>query len=140
MNLGIVGSRVFADEGWENAANWAAGYIESQILKYQPSKIVSGGARGMDTIARQVARKHGFTVDEKLPKPKAPGRGAYIKALFARNTEIVDDSDVLIAVMNKGRSSGTMDAVTKAKAKGIPILLIEVDNENRTAHVEYNPA
>ena len=138
MKLGIVGSRVFSEPDWLVAAEWARGYIESQIVRYQPEVVVSGGARGIDTIARQVARKHGFTVDEKLPKPKAKGRGPYIQALFDRNSDIVADSDRLIAIMSKGRSNGTMDTVRKAKAKGIPIILIEVDNVRRMAHFEYN--
>ncbi len=138
MILGIVGSRIFAEDEWEIAAEWAKGYIESQILRHQPEKVVSGGARGIDTFAEQMARFHGFDVDVKRPKPKAPGRGAYIQALFDRNTEIVDDADELIAIMSKGGSNGTMDTVKKAVKKGIPVTLIEVDNIKRMAHFEYN--
>lgn len=138
MKLGIVGSRIFSEPNWSRSAQWAEGYIESQILRYHPQAVVSGGARGIDTMAYNMARKHGFETDVKLPKPQGQGQNAYIQALFARNTDIVNESDRLIAIMSKGRSNGTMDTVNKAKAKGIPITLIEVDNERRMAHFEYN--
>jgi hypothetical protein len=138
MNLGIVGSRVFAEPDWSIAAKWAGDYIESQILKFQPEKVVSGGAKGIDMIAERMARKHGFTVSRKRPKPKGPGYLRYVEALFDRNTDIVEESDYLIAIMSKGRSNGTMDTVKKAVKKDIPIILIEVDNDKRMAHFEYN--
>ena len=138
MILGIVGSRVFSEDGWETAAEWAKGYIESSILNHHPEKVVSGGARGIDTFAEQLARHHGFEVDVKRPKPTGPGSLKYVQALFARNSEIVNDADKLIAIMSKGRSNGTMDTVNKAVKKGIPVILIEVDNETRMVHFEYN--
>ena len=48
MKLGIVGSRIFAEPEWSRSAEWARGYIESQILGFQPEAVVSGGARGID--------------------------------------------------------------------------------------------
>lgn len=61
MKLAIVGSVTIGD------SRLAAAIIEYVIAKYKPAVVVSGGARGADTLAAKIAKSHGIKVDEKLP-------------------------------------------------------------------------
>ena len=90
MKVAIVGSR---------------NLTVSDLKKYLPketTEIVSGGAQGIDTCARNCAQHYGLKLTEFLPKYERYGRSAPIK----RNQEIIDYSDMVIAFWD-GRSRGT---------------------------------
>ena len=90
MKVAIVGSR---------------NLTVSDLKKYLPketTEIVSGGAQGIDTCARNCAQHYGLKLTEFLPKYERYGRSAPIK----RNQEIIDYSDMVIAFWD-GVSRGT---------------------------------
>lgn len=90
MKVAIVGSR---------------NLIISDLGAYLPkdtTEIVSGGARGIDSCAREYAQTSGIKLTEFLPEYERYGRGAPIK----RNREIIDYADIVIAFWD-GRSRGT---------------------------------
>lgn len=121
--LGIVGSRALRD----NVRAYRI--IHEHILAIQPDKIISGGARGIDTMCMEVALGLGYDWDdliEFLPQPEEHG-GNYIRALFARNTDIADQSDILLALMVPGGSHGTEDTIKKAKRRPISVWEFYVD-------------
>ena len=67
-----------------------------QIEKYLPDEtkeIVSGGAKGVDSIAAEYARKNGLALVEIYPQYERYGRAAPLK----RNEEIVNYADQIIA-------------------------------------------
>lgn len=81
--------------------------------------IISGGARGIDKFVAAHARGLGFEVVEHRPEKYldqgdlfTPER-AYEIACMRRNSDIVEDCDLLIAFPSEV-SRGTWDAVTKA--------------------------
>ncbi len=81
-----------------------------------------------DRWSVKFADKRGLKTDEKPPTypdlDKYDGRERYwymTERNYARNQEIVDESDVLFAMM-VGKKGGTWDTVTRALKKGIPIL------------------
>lgn len=127
MKLGIVGSRKL--EGSVNAYKIIQAYIES----FQPEKIISGGAIGIDSMAVEVAVGLGYVLGDEVnddilihyPKPKGPGTGAYIRALFERNGWIVRDSDSILAVTLPGGSNGTRDTIKKAMDAGRTVYVQE---------------
>jgi len=83
--------------------------------------IVSGGAKGADTMAMDAAKT---TLPEKRRKviPVPSGTSSFRERAFGRNTKIVEKAALLIAVFGPGpRSGGTQDSVSKALAKGIPV-------------------
>ena len=101
--IAIVGSR-----GWSDV---------DRITKYIRSvgrdvQIVSGGARGADSIAEKIARHEGLPI--KIFLPNTAEWGARI-ALLMRNSEIVAYCDELIAFWD-GISAGTKDSIDKAIA------------------------
>ena len=65
-------------------------------------EVVSGGARGVDSIAARYAREHGLKLTEFLPDYDKYGRGAPL----VRNRLIVDYADIVIAFWD-GKSRGT---------------------------------
>lgn len=116
MKLGIIGSRTFTDydlflsvvsrlvEGW------------SRI-----DEIVSGGANGADSLASRYAGYFGIKMTVIKPDWKTHGRAAG----FLRNTQIVEQSDMIVAFWD-GKSAGTKDSIDKAKVLKRPTLIVYV--------------
>lgn len=105
MKLAIIGSRTCPTLD-----------IEAQ-LKYIPDTIISGGARGADTLAREFAQKHNLNLVEYLPEyDKYPPKIAPLK----RNELIVDACDCLLAFWD-GTSRGTKFTIDLAVKKGKPV-------------------
>ena len=107
MKIGIVGSRS----------------LQVDLKKYLPpvseiSEIVSGGAIGIDTNAKNFAIENNIKLVEFLPDYKLHGK----KAPLERNTQIVQYSDILYAFWD-GRSKGTKDSIDKAKAMGKKVFI-----------------
>lgn len=90
MIVAIVGSRnlTMADLGT---------YLPENI-----TEIVSGGAKGIDTCAREYAQANGIKLMEFLPEYERYGRSAPLK----RNLKIIEYADHIIAFWD-GSSRGT---------------------------------
>ena len=81
MKIAIIGSRTL---------------IVNNLEKYLPkdvTEIVSGGAKGIDTCARQYALKNNIKLTEFLPEYNKYGKSAPLK----RNLQIIDYADMVIA-------------------------------------------
>lgn len=104
MNLGIVGSRDFNDY-W-----MLASYVDKLVEEYGITSIVSGGAKGADTLARTYAEANGLELIEYLAEWDRYGKSAG----FKRNELIWKDSDVIIAFWD-GESKGTKHTIDKYK-------------------------
>lgn len=121
--IGIVGSRTFVDK---------RKFFE-QILRFVPLEmddkvrdvvVVSGGAKGADTLAEQFAAK--FYMDEPWvfkPDQAIVAERGFAAAAHARNQEIVDASDFVIAFWD-GKSTGTKSTIDKAEAAGKSVVII----------------
>ena len=107
MKLAIIGSRMCP-----------AVDIEAQ-LKSIPDTIVSGGAVGADTYAREFARKKGLKLIEFFPNYEKYGRGAPLE----RNKLIVEECDCLLAFWD-GKSRGTKFTLDYAKERNKPIKVV----------------
>ncbi len=104
MKVAIVGSRNLS---------------VSDLGKYLPTdttEIVSGGARGIDSCARNYAVENGIKLTEFLPDYKKFGR----RAPLVRNLEIIDCADQVIAFWD-GISRGTKHVIDSCKRKSKPI-------------------
>ena len=110
MKLAIVGSRDL---------------VIKNIGDYMPegvSEIVSGGARGIDSLAAEYAQEHGIKLTEFLPDYARYGRAAPIK----RNELIAEYADGGIAFWD-GRSRGTQSTINffQKRRKPIKIIIIQ---------------
>jgi len=78
--------------------------------------IVSGGAKGADSLAEEYAQQKEFTVVVYKAMWDLYGKSAG----FKRNVQIIDDSDEVIAFWD-GKSKGTKHSINLAKAAKKPV-------------------
>ena len=87
--------------------------------KYLPddvTEIVSGGARGVDTSAREYALANDIKLTEFLPEYDKYGRGAPLR----RNITIIEYADLVLAFWD-GSSHGTKYVIDNCKKRGVPV-------------------
>ncbi len=107
MKLAIIGSRNCPKLKLED-------YFEDI-----PDVIVSGGARGADTYARDFAHNHNLKLIEFLPEYEKYGKGAPL----IRNKLIVENCDCLLAFWD-GKSRGTKFTIDYARQLGKPVKIV----------------
>lgn len=88
----------------------------SQFVPTECTLIVSGGARGVDSIAEQYAYQHNIPTLIIKPDYERYGRSAPIR----RNDIIVDNADLILAFWD-GESRGTRYTIEYAKKTGKPV-------------------
>lgn len=103
MKVAVIGSRGLEVKNLE------------KYLPEQTSEIVSGGARGIDTAARNYALKNKIKLTEFLPEYEKYGRTAPLK----RNDLIIDYADIIIAFWD-GKSRGTKYVMDRCKKMNVP--------------------
>lgn len=132
ITVGIVGSRKWKDKIKiiEVLHRLIQHYGEEQI------KVVSGGARGADTLGKEAALQLGLSYLEYNPahtkwnkysdKPKEWYEKPYnVGNFFERNTFIAKDSDVVFGFIPEGhQSNGTEDTLRKAVKMNKPTYVV----------------
>ena len=103
MRVAIVGSRSITHLDLE------------KYLPEDTTEIISGGARGVDILAREYALAHNIPLREFLPNYDKYGRGAPLR----RNTTIVENADYVLAFWD-GESRGTIHTVRECIRLGVP--------------------
>lgn len=103
MVLGIVGSRTFDD--YEKLKIFILKKVDIDSV----GRIVSGGARGADTLAIDFAKE--YHIRWKIHEAHWNKFGK--RAGYLRNGMIVRDSDLIIAFWD-GLSKGTFDTIKQA--------------------------
>ena len=106
MKIGIVGGRDFND--YQSLKKKLSKFIEDNRISL--NSIVSGGAKGADTLAEKFATEMDVEMIVFKPDFEKFGRGAAL----ARNTQIIEKSDVVFAFWD-GKSKGTHDSIKKAE-------------------------
>lgn len=94
----------------------------SGFLPEGTDELVSGGARGVDTVAREYAKSAGLPITEFLPEYDKYGKGAPL----VRNVSIIEYADIVLAFWD-GKSRGTRFVIDKCKRLGkeIRIFMLE---------------
>lgn len=88
-----------------------------QYLPPDTTEIVSGGAKGVDTYAREYAISHGIKLTEFKPNYARYGRGA---APLKRNITVIEHADLVLAFWD-GSSHGTKYVIVKCKEMGVEV-------------------
>lgn len=113
MTVGIVGSRSLITSDF------------SKFLSYIPkecTEIISGGAVGVDLLAKIAANYLSVKMTEYLPEYKIYGK----KAPLIRNQLIVKNSDIVIAFWDM-QSRGTLHSINLCKKYNVPYKIISLD-------------
>lgn len=112
MKLAIIGSR---------------GIIISDLEKYiskDVTEIVSGGAKDVDTCAKEYAQKHNLKLTEFLPDYQRYKRGAPLR----RNLQIIEYADAVLAFWD-GESRGTKHVIDVCNKTGKKIVVQLIQSE-----------
>lgn len=120
MNVGVVGSRSLKVDCLE---------------KYLPENtkvVVSGGAIGIDTCAKNWAINNKITLREFLPEYTKYG----ITAPLRRNVTIVKNSDLVIAFWDR-KSRGTVFTLKKCAELGVPYKIFVPSKDDANTFEPY---
>jgi hypothetical protein len=107
MKVAVIGSR---------------GLTVSNLGDYLPcdtTEIISGGAKGVDTCARDYALSHGIKITEYLPEYEKYGRAAPLK----RNVTIIQNADLVLAFWD-GESKGTKFVIDSCERLGVEVRVV----------------
>ena len=110
MKVAVIGSR---------------GLSVTDLGRYLPkntTEIVSGGAKGVDTSAREYALSHGIKLTDFLPEYTRFGRSAPLK----RNITIIEYSDIVLAFWD-GKSRGTKFVIDNCRKLGVEVRVYILD-------------
>ena len=107
MKVAVIGSR---NINIENIGD----YLPENV-----TEIISGGAVGIDTCAKNYAVEHNIKYTEFLPEYNRYGKSAPLK----RNEQIIEYADTVIAFWD-GSSKGTLFVIEYAKKRGKPCSVI----------------
>ena len=92
---------------------------------YDVTELVSGTARGVDTLGERWAREHGVPVRRMPADWEEHGRAAGPK----RNAQMAAYGDALVAVWD-GQSSGTRSMLKEAYKRDLEIYLVRPGNDD----------
>lgn len=106
MKIAIVGSRGLHIDNLEY-------YIPNNV-----TEIVSGGAKGIDSCAREYAIAHNITLTEYLPEYEKYGRYAPLK----RNIAMIKNVDGVYAFWD-GSSKGTKFVIGNCNSRKITVVV-----------------
>lgn len=113
IKLGVVGGRNFRDYVLLKRV------LDRLKNRTNISTIVSGGAKGADSLGKRWAQENQVELIEFLPDWKTHGK----KAGFIRNREIVESSTAIVAFWD-GKSKGTQNTIQTAKKLNKKVLVI----------------
>lgn len=109
MKVAIIGSRTITAVDLE------------PLVPPGATQIITGGARGVDALARAWAEAHGLPCTELRPDYARYGRGAPLR----RNMAIVAAADLVIAIWD-GSSRGTASVIAECRRTGTPCTVIQI--------------
>lgn len=124
MKLAIVGSRGITDRTVLDAAiqQWfAESYTVAGSAGHRITEVISGSARGVDTLAAQWATEHGVKLTECIPDWEQHGH----RAALLRNEDIVRAADAVLVIWDC-KSTGTKHSMDVAKRLKKPTIIIYV--------------
>lgn len=142
MKLGIVGSR-FCPMDVELLSKIVLHLMSKDIITEPITHIVSGGARGADKLAEKLAAKGNIPMiihdpfkygDYNFYKAAARDAGksmyqqkkyASENTYFRRNKLIAEDSDLLLALMEYQKPSGTLNTIKWALSMDKPVIVYD---------------
>ncbi len=128
MKIAIIGSRTFTN--YQLLEDIVDQYKNVNQVHY--TAVVSGGAKGADTLAERYAEKNNLKKIIYYPDWDRYGK----KAGFLRNTTIIEDADVVFAFWD-GHSMGTLDSINKAKERNKTVIITDFLKIKKAPKIRY---
>ena len=106
MKVAVIGSRSLTVQNL------------GEYLPQGVTEIVSGGAKGIDTCAREYAQRNGLKLTEFFPDYQKYGRTAPLK----RNLQIIAYADIVVVFWD-GESHGTRFVIERCRKMNKKVIL-----------------
>ena len=126
MKIAIIGSREFNDYSLLEET-----MTELSTTNFPPTHIVSGGAKGADTLGEKWANENNIETIIFLPDWSKYGK----QAGFIRNVDIIKNSDFIVAFWD-GESKGTLHSINLTEKQNKPIKIINYEKTKNTQRVQ----
>ena len=120
MKIAIIGSRTLSVDNL------------GHYLPKNTTEIISGGAKGIDSCAKEYAQKNNIPLTEFLPDYHKYSRAAPLK----RNIEIIDYADEVVAFWD-GKSKGTKFVIKNCKMRNKKISVYIIDEDDNSHYSLY---
>ncbi len=127
MKIMVAGPRELGTKQFEVSLLIDAYFSQEADPTQPPVRVIHGAARGVDAMAAEAARRHGFVVE---PFPVAINdrrkareeRGDESKAPLYRTMRMLDlEQPDLVVAWWDGKSPGTGFTIAQAQMRGIPV-------------------
>ena len=109
MKVAVIGSRTFND--YE--------LLRQTLSKLEITLVVSGGAKGADSLGEEYANANNIPTKIFLPDWDKYGKSAGM----LRNSDIINEAEIIVAFWD-GESKGCKDAIAKANKLNKKVLII----------------
>lgn len=109
MKVAVIGSRTFND--YE--------LLRQTLSKLEITLVVSGGAKGADSLGEEYANANNIPTKIFLPDWDKYGKSAGM----LRNSDIINEAEIVVAFWD-GESKGCKDAIAKANKLNKKVLII----------------
>ena len=119
----IAGSRDFND--YELLKKSAIEIITKTTMLPDLTRIVSGGARGADTLGERFANEMGLEISRFIPDWDGLGkRAGYVRNAEMAKFAVEDDNDGMLIAFWDGKSRGTKHMIDLAKRYGLEVHVV----------------
>ena len=119
----IAGSRDFND--YELLKKSAIEIITKKTMLPDLTRIVSGGARGADTLGERFANEMGLEISRFIPDWDGLGkRAGYVRNAEMAKFAVEDNNDGILIAFWDGQSRGTKHMIDLAKKYGLEVHVV----------------
>lgn len=100
--------------------------LDSYLTKHQPEQVllITGGCRGVDTVARNHAITLNIPVKDYLPDWSTYGKSA---GPIRNRTMLEENPDAVVIAFPSSRSKGTVDCVKQAKKMDMTVYVHPIE-------------
>ena len=123
LRIIIAGSRDFND--YELLKKSAIEIITKKTMLPDLTRIISGGARGADTLGERFANEMGLEISRFIPDWDGLGkRAGYVRNAEMAKFAVEDNNDGMLIAFWDGQSKGTKHMIDLAKRYGLEVHVV----------------
>ena len=123
LRIIIAGSRDFGD--YELLKKSAIEIITKKTMLPDLTRIISGGARGADTLGERFANEMGLEISRFIPDWDDLGkRAGYVRNAEMAKFAVEDDNYGMLIAFWDGQSKGTKHMIDLAKRYGLEVHVV----------------